>query len=87
MQIVQRHGGDIEPAVNVNFALEAWTSPEIRQPDLVRHPQQIIHQQRAAKKAAVGIPCIAGQRIPGEQPQRQVELTLTQGAVDLPQLV
>ncbi len=50
-------------------------------------PQQIIHQQRAAKKAAVGIPRIAGQRIPGEQPQRQVELTLAQGAVDLPQLV
>ena len=49
-------------------------------------PQQIIHQQRAAKSGR-WYPAYRRSAYSGEQPQRQVELTLAQGAVDLPQLV
>ncbi len=86
VQIVQRQAGGIELAVGASFARrpefnqkpasQTWSATPADYPSAARR-----------EKAAVGIPCIAGQRIPGEQPQRQVELTLTQGAVDLPQLV
>ncbi len=63
VQIVQRRAGGIELAVGASFA----PRPEFNQKPASQTgppPQQIIHQQRAAKKAAVGIPRIAGQRIP-----------------------
>ncbi len=87
VQIVQRQAGGIE--------LSRWRELRpgglnlTRSPPARPGPPPPADYPSAARreKAAVGIPRIAGQRIPGEQPQRQVELTLAQGAVDLPQLV
>ncbi len=63
--------------------LNLTRSPPAR---LVRHPSRLSISS-APRKSGRWYPAYRRSAYSGEQPQRQVELTLAQGAVDLPQLV
>ena len=86
VQIVQRQAGGIELAVGASFAprpefnqkpaSQTWSATPADYPSAARR-----------EKSGRWYPAYRRSAYSGEQPQRQVELTLAQGAVDLPQLM